>query len=241
MRFLTQNRYELYGFRFVLEDFFEPAIFHDQNVRLCYNKVIWYPYGRIMGTVGTVSRAYAAERPPSPQLRPFAWAAHAQQTAGYLRAWMHANRLSQQDRRKPTVMKPPFLLCYNLTEERARQIRLLAMRLKIRMQIVPREDFALKLAVVCGYEPKSDAEPSPDCETADSALFTDEMLVLGNFPNELLSQFLFGFRQAKMAPVALKAILTETNMQWDSVTLHEQISAEHIALAKGMPPTHEQA
>jgi hypothetical protein len=34
----------------------------------------------------------------------------------------------------------------------------------------------------------------------------------------------------KIAPVALKAVLTETNSAWDSLKLYAEISAEHAAM-----------
>ena len=138
-------------------------------------------------------------------------------------------------------MKPPLLLCYNLSGEKSKKIQLLAMMLKIRTQVVHKEEYHQTLAVLCGYEPSAvtllATEPA---QMPDSETFEDEMLVLSGFPNELLSQFLSGFRQGKIPPVTLKAILTETNRQWDSIALHTQLAAEHEAMSKGLPPEHEQ-
>jgi len=126
-------------------------------------------------------------------------------------------------------MKPPVLLCYNLHAEKAGKIRLLAMRLMIRLRPVNSEEYGQTLASLCGYEPLVD--PMPSSET-----FSDEMLVLGNFSTELINQFLIGFRQAMIPSVNLKAILTETNMVWNSVTLHNQLVEEHDALSNGRAP-----
>ena len=37
----------------------------------------------------------------------------------------------------------------------------------------------------------------------------------------------------RVAPVALKAVLTETNAGWDSVRLHEELCRERDALSRG--------
>lgn len=128
-------------------------------------------------------------------------------------------------------MKPPVLLCYNLQGEKAGKVKLLAMRLMIRVRPVQAEEYGQTLAALCGYEPA--LEPQPASEP-----FIDEMLVLGNFSTELINQFLIGFRQAMIPAVNLKAILTETNMAWNSVTLHGQLVEEHEALSKNRAPLH---
>ncbi|NLI22740.1 MAG: DUF3783 domain-containing protein [Clostridiales bacterium] len=128
-------------------------------------------------------------------------------------------------------MKPPVLLCYQLQAEKARLIHLLAMRLMIRVRTVLPEEFGQTLAALCGYEPLAET-------TAAGQAFSDEMLVLGNFPQELITRFLMGFRQSKIAPVALKAVLTETNMRWNSYTLRSQLAAERDAIAAGTSADH---
>lgn len=129
-------------------------------------------------------------------------------------------------------MKPPVLLCYHLGEDHRNQIRLLCMRLKIRARMVEESEYGQSLAALCGLEPLS---PTPDAVIP----FDSEMLVLANFSTELINQFLYGFKQAGIPPVQLKAVLTETNMHWNAVTLYGQLKAEHEALANGQPPAHD--
>ena len=129
-------------------------------------------------------------------------------------------------------MKPPVLLCYHLGEEHRNQIRLLCMRLKIRVRMVEESEYGQTLAALCGLEPLT---PAPDAMIP----FDSEMLVLANFTPDLISLFLNGFKQAGIAPVQLKAVLTETNKHWDAFTLYDQLKAEHEALANGQPPAHD--
>ena len=58
----------------------------------------------------------------------------------------------------------------------------------------------------------------------------EEMLVMANFPTRLLDTFLQKYRRKKLAPIALKAVLTETNLRWDSLQLHEELKREHEAM-----------
>ena len=128
-------------------------------------------------------------------------------------------------------MKQAVLLCYNLAPEKAQKIRLAAMRLKIRVRPVAKEEYGQTLAALCGME-----------ETTDAAYggvgFEDEMLVMANFPAAMMNTFLGLFRRMGIAPVALKAILTPTNAQWDSEKLHAEIASEHEAMMKGNGAAH---
>lgn len=130
-------------------------------------------------------------------------------------------------------MQPP-VLCYNLSGGKAASIKLLAMKLKIRVRTVSPEEFALPLAALCGYQ-ATDAIPMTGEPFADG-----EMLVLANFAQPTLSAFLNGFRAAKIPAVPLKAILTDTNRQWDSMALHRELALEHAAMAAARPPAHPQ-
>lgn len=60
--------------------------------------------------------------------------------------------------------------------------------------------------------------------------FEDEMILMKGFTNQMLDAFLRGFRTMKIAPVALKAVLTEANCGWNSMELHEELVKEHEAM-----------
>ncbi|MFR8977298.1 MAG: DUF3783 domain-containing protein [Christensenellales bacterium] len=69
--------------------------------------------------------------------------------------------------------------------------------------------------------------------------FEDEMLVMANFPAEMMNAFLGLFRRMGIAPVALKAMLTPTNAAWDSEKLHAEIAGEHQAMMNGKEKRHQ--
>ena len=129
-------------------------------------------------------------------------------------------------------MKQPVLLCYNLSGEKMQKIRLAAMRLKIRVRPVEKDEYAQTVAALCGLEEKTDA-------AYVGAGFEDEMLVMANFPAGMGNAFLGLFRRMGIAPVALKAMLTPTNAAWDSEKLHEELAGEHRAMTSGEGKRHQ--
>ena len=153
-------------------------------------------------------------------------------------------------------MKQPVLLCYNLNGFKARNVHLTAMRMKIRVRNVAKEEYALPLSVLLGAgsadtaqkrDPAVDAERDAQCaQTPDAAesqdvaqVFSDEMLVMAFFPQGMMNVFLQALRRAGVSPIALKAVLTPTNATWSSAQLHEELSREHAAMTKGQTAAHE--
>ena len=129
-------------------------------------------------------------------------------------------------------MKQPVLLCYNLSGEKMQKIRLAAMRLKIRVRPVEKDEYAQTVAALCGLEEKTDA-------AYVGAGFEDEMLVMANFPAGMMNAFLGLFRRMGIAPVALKAMLTPTTAAWNRENLHAEIAGEHQAMMNGKEKRHQ--
>ena len=131
-------------------------------------------------------------------------------------------------------MKQPVLLCYNLSGERARGVRMAAMRLKVRVREVRKDEYALPVGSLCGLEkPRQMPEAAGD--------FSDEMLVMAFFPAGMMNLFLQTMRRTGVGHIALKAVLTETNARWDSLRLHEELAREREALTAGEAAAHGKA
>lgn len=128
-------------------------------------------------------------------------------------------------------MKQPVLLCYNLSDEAARKIRLAAMRLKVRMRIVKPWEQLLPVESLC-MQPTSESGETPD------NAFADEMLVMAYFPNGAIQALLQLMRRSGVPSIGLKAMLTATNAVWDSITLHDEIAKEHEAMQSGAEKAH---
>lgn len=119
-----------------------------------------------------------------------------------------------------------LLLMYNLSPARQGAVRMLCARLKIRARAVEASEYKEKLGALAGMEEKRN-------ETFSGEPFADEMLLMAGFAPQTLDALLRAFRSYRVAPVALKAVLTPVNAEWDSVRLHEELLREHEAAAKG--------
>lgn len=119
-----------------------------------------------------------------------------------------------------------LLLMYNLSPARQGAVRMLCARLKIRARAVEASEYKEKLGALAGMEEKRN-------EPFSGEPFADEMLMMAGFAPQTLDALLRAFRSYRVAPVALKAVLTPVNAEWDSVRLHEELLREHEAAAKG--------
>ena len=128
-------------------------------------------------------------------------------------------------------MKPPVLLTYNLHGERAAKTRMAAMRFRVRLRVVERREYARPLGEL--------VENGPDGDWNGKA-FDEEMLVMAHFPPVLVQAFLQGLRRAGVRPGGLKAVLTPTNAQWDSLALYTELCREREAIAQGAASVHGQ-
>ena len=119
-----------------------------------------------------------------------------------------------------------LLLMYNLSPALQGAVRMLCARLKIRARAVEASEYKEKLGALAGMEEKRN-------EPFSGEPFADEMLLMAGFAPQTLDALLRAFRSYRVAPVALKAVLTPVNAEWDSVRLHEELLREHEAAAKG--------
>ena len=114
------------------------------------------------------------------------------------------------------------VLLYNFTEpERRMKLKLCLYRLGLAcVDVTPEEQGHPlgRLLGLPGYEPGEAAQP-----------FTEEMLVMHALSREQFSALLDALRRSGV-PVALKAVVTETNVSWSSERLHRELAAEHAAM-----------
>ena len=108
------------------------------------------------------------------------------------------------------------VLLYNIEKGKAMKIKMLCHKLNIASQTVEKDEFGLKLSALLGADDDKTVKPDSD--------FNEEMLYLSDFFGPMLSIFL-------NQPVALKAVQTETNINYTSYELYKEISAERAALS----------
>ena len=110
----------------------------------------------------------------------------------------------------------PTLLAYQIDPKKLGKMQIVCLRLGIRGQTIG------ALAGVLPREPDAPAAPLPG-----------EMLVMAHFRPGLLEGMLQGWRAAHIPPVALKAMLTDTNAAWTAPALYAEIAKEHAAMHSG--------
>lgn len=123
-------------------------------------------------------------------------------------------------------MHTPMVYLYNLESEKGKKIKAMCLLLKIRVRTVKKEEYGLELSVLTGQN----EQPSLSREVTG---FDDEMILMVHFTNAMVHTFLQEFRRKGIAPVALKAVLTQSNAQWDSAQLHTELLREHEAMFQG--------
>ena len=125
----------------------------------------------------------------------------------------------------------PAVLLYNFRDPaRKARVRGWLERKGIRALEIPPTELHHSLGALLGL-PGFDREPGLRLERG----FEEEMLVMFGFPGTMLHDFLAFFREEGLPPVALKAMITPTNVNWTSLALHEALKEEHALMqtAKG--------
>lgn len=127
----------------------------------------------------------------------------------------------------------PMILAYRFPAKQLSRLRMLAMKAGARVRVVEKREYLDPIGSFCGmtgaFESMYDGED-----------FKEPMLVLAHFADGRLSSFLQAMRASTLMPVALKAVLTETNATWSSLELYEALTEERDAMQNGAAaPVHE--
>ena len=120
----------------------------------------------------------------------------------------------------------PTVLCYRVEDSKGAKLRLLCIKNKIKCVFVKPEQYLQPIGSFAGA-----AEGNTLQYTGD--VLPNEMMVLAGFSSAQLDSFLNAYRQAKIPPIALKAVLTQNNRSWNALELHEELKKEHLAMQAG--------
>ena len=122
------------------------------------------------------------------------------------------------------------VLLYNFTDPARRmKLKLCLHRLGLRCRDVSPEEQGHPLGLLLGLDGYDPGEPG--------AAFTEEMLVMHELSREQFSALLDALRREHLS-VALKAVVTETNVAWSSERLHRELAAEHAAMSAAGRSVH---
>lgn len=119
------------------------------------------------------------------------------------------------------------VLCYNLKgTKKGKQISMIFGFLGYKIRHVEREEYGIPVKVLAGI---ADAEGESESYAGEG--FSEEMLIMNPTNEEMLDKALFLMKKDKVQ-VGLKAMLTQTNQEWDSIALYEEIKKEHEYMSK---------
>jgi len=123
------------------------------------------------------------------------------------------------------------ILAYNLEATELKKLKKICRGKGVRVRTVTPEDCAQPVGALCGVEKRTEA--------SNGAAPDEKMLVLAHLTGGQLDSLLSEIRTARIAPDALKAVLTPSNAKWSAVRLAEELKKERDSLAQGVPQTHQ--
>ena len=131
-------------------------------------------------------------------------------------------------------MKPPAMLIYNIDEDKKKKLKRLAMRLKIRVREVKKEELGQTLSALC-------AEGELSAPEYLGEGFPEEMMLMAYFPQGMVNALLNGMRREQIPTIRLKAVLTEHNSLWTLLSLHDELEKEDEWFRRNKTPMHEES
>ena len=120
-------------------------------------------------------------------------------------------------------MAQPLVLIYNLEAPVEARLTALCERQGITVRRVNPWEYGMPIGALAGIPVGRSAAP------AMGASFSDPMLVMCHMLSPQLDAFLQGMRGEGIPRIALKAVLTPSNVTWSSVQLRGELMREHEA------------
>lgn len=102
------------------------------------------------------------------------------------------------------------------------KIRQALMPLGFRLKAVAKEDYLKPVGFLAGLKDIEDNGMVYEGEE-----FEDEMLLMAGFTSARIDTLILALRKKGAGRINYKAVLTETNKNWDSVSLFKEIKREH--------------
>lgn len=112
-------------------------------------------------------------------------------------------------------------LFYNFSEERMRKAKFALLPLKIRTKAVSKSEYNHSLGYLAGIKEIEPAETE-----FDGNGFDEEMIVMHNFTSKTVDDLIRALNKCGVGRVPLKAVITPTNKDWNSVQLYNAVKAD---------------
>lgn len=112
-------------------------------------------------------------------------------------------------------------LFYNFSEERMGKAKFALLPLKIRTKAVSKSEYNHPLGYLVGIKEIEPAETE-----FDGNGFDEEMIVMHNFTSKTVDGLIRALNKCGVGRVPLKAVITPTNKDWNSVQLYNAVKAD---------------
>ena len=123
-----------------------------------------------------------------------------------------------------TKNKTGIVLMYGLSGPEYSKLRQIFAMLRVRMHPVNPDRYHVSLKDLAAGK----GEPVPEAEAPKE--FGERMLVFCYMNKVLFHQILEVIRLSELPPIGLKAVLTQTNQEWDSTQLYDELMKEREAI-----------
>lgn len=123
-------------------------------------------------------------------------------------------------------MKETVLL-YNFSDERLQKIRRALLPLKIRIKTVGIDEYSQPLGFLAGI---NGIEPTSEKYSGEG--FSDELMLICGLNQMKLQSLLNALYKNGVGKIDLKAMLTPTNISWNSTRLHAAVKADHEEMSR---------
>lgn len=123
-------------------------------------------------------------------------------------------------------MRETVLLIHFEDEKQLREIKLILFTMKVRMKTVDKKDYLQSVGYLAGVR-----EMEASQEIYEGEELEKEMMVFAGVPDRKLDQILFLIRKSGTKRVDYKAVLTDTNKEWNVLKLYEELAEEHAQMS----------
>ena len=120
----------------------------------------------------------------------------------------------------------PTLLAYQIDPGKLGRMQVVCLRLGIRVQAVDPADFGQPIGALAGVLPRAAGCPRRPAPGGDARSWRTSAPACSRGCCR-------DWRAAHVPPVALKAMLTDTNAAWTAPALYAEIAKEHAAMHSG--------
>ena len=124
-------------------------------------------------------------------------------------------------------MRETVLLINFQDAKQLREIKMILLSMKIKMKTVEKKDYLQKIGYLAGLKDMEAVQ-----EVYDGEELEKEVMIFANLREAQLGQILYRIRKNGVKKVDYKAILTDTNKDWNVPQLYEELAGKHEKMKK---------